>query len=76
MRRVPVAMKMRPLQVRQWSDCSSLAASFSRDAGGEAAAAKLVRAAQHSQATPMLVLETMSCLWSIMFVSKVGVTRR
>lgn len=44
-------------------------------AGDEAAVVMLVRAAQNAQATPMLVLETMSCLWAIMLANKVHLTR-
>ena len=44
---------------------------FSSLAGDEAAVAALIRTAQHEDATPILVLETMSCLWAIMFVNKV-----
>jgi hypothetical protein len=48
--------------------CESI---FSSLAGDEAAVAALIRTAQHEHATPILVLETMSCLWAIMFVNKV-----
>jgi hypothetical protein len=44
-------------------------------AGDEGATVKLVMVAQHADATPMLVLESMSCLWAIMFVNKASVTR-
>jgi len=63
------AKKMRPLRV----PCEKLCCEniFSSLAGDEAAVAALMRTAQHEDATPILVLETMSCLWAIMFVNKV-----